>query len=84
MAFTTKPGKLFVIQFQWPGELLELPRMKSKVNHACLLAAPEASLVITHETGRILISLPAEAPSKIASVIALNLASEQINRSRIK
>ena len=73
--FTTKPGKLFVILYQWPGGPLELPPMKGKVAKAALLAAPDKPLTIASENGKVSIRLPAVAPDKVASVIAVELDS---------
>ena len=71
--FTTKPGKLFVTLYQWPGGPLELPRLSAKVTKACLLADSAASLPISRENGRVMVTLPTEAPDKIASVIEIYL-----------
>jgi alpha-L-fucosidase len=73
--FTTKPGKLYVILYQWPDGPLELPLMKPKVKRAVLLAAPAMPLELTIQNGRNYIRLPAEAPDKVASVIALDLVT---------
>lgn len=71
--FTTKPGRLFAVVYEWPTGSLELPEMKSKVKKAYLLANPAISLPIKTENGRVAITLPVNPPDKIASVIALDM-----------
>ena len=71
--FTTKPGKLYVILYQWPASPLELPPMKDKVIGASLLSAPSTPLTINRENGGMAVQLPGLAPDKVASVIALDL-----------
>ena len=75
--FTTKPGKLFVILYQWPGTRLELPPLKAPIRRAVLLAEPAVPLAITQGTGPPSIALPAEAPDRVASVVALDLGPEK-------
>lgn len=68
---TTKPGKIYIEIFNWPATgKFELPRLQSKVNTAWLLAGHKKLSVKQTESG-VSISLPAEAPDKIASVLCL-------------
>ena len=71
--FTTKPGKLFVILYQWPSGALELPSMSAQVTKAYLLADPTRLLAITRNGGRVFVALPMEMPDKIGSVVAIDL-----------
>lgn len=73
---TTKPGKIYLMIFNWPadGEFV-LPPLKSKVGKAYLLADPQhAALKVAPRNGVVVLSLPAAAPDKIASVVCLELA----------
>jgi alpha-L-fucosidase len=73
---TTKPGKIFLILFKWPadGKFLA-PGLESKVTKAALLAGGKA-LEVKQTAAGAEISLPAEAPDKIASVICLEIADQ--------
>jgi len=71
---STKPGKIYVIIFQWPATgKFELPGLQSKVKKACLLADRKELIVNQTEAG-VNISTPVAAPDKIASVICLEIA----------
>jgi len=67
---TTKPGKLYIHFFQWPGEKFELTGVKNKVTKAYLLA-DHKSLTVTQDDGKLVVSLPGNAPDTIASVLCL-------------
>ena len=73
---TTKAGKIYLILFKWPvdGKFLA-PGLESKVKKAYLLADHKKLKVTQNETGA-MISLPAEAPDKTASVICLEIADK--------
>jgi alpha-L-fucosidase len=69
---TTKPGKLYIHIFQWPTTgKFELPAVKSKVVKATLLAAPEKTVEFKQNDSVVTLTLPAQAPDPIASVISL-------------
>jgi hypothetical protein len=51
--FTTKPGKLFVILYQWLDGALELPAMTVKVKQATLLADATKPSAVTQENGKV-------------------------------
>lgn len=71
---STKPGKIYVMIFQWPTNgKFELPGLQSKVNKAYLLADHKELKVNQTEAGVNLL-LPAAALDKIASVVCLEIA----------
>ena len=71
---TTKPGKIYLHLFKWPTTgKFELPGLQSKVTNAYLLAGQKKLKVQQTATG-VTLTLPAEAPDKIASVICLEIA----------
>ena len=71
---TTKPGKIFIHIFKWPGSKFDLPEFHRKVIWAYMLADPGKSLRVTPSGGRVSIELPAKATDAIASVLALEVA----------
>jgi alpha-L-fucosidase len=75
---TTKPGKIYLHVFNWPQKPLTLYGLKSKVTSATLLAtkmklkfAQREDKTLDHD--ELTIRLPATAPDKNDSVIALDL-----------
>jgi alpha-L-fucosidase len=70
---TTKPGKIYLEIFNWPssGEI-ELPGLQSNVKE-CWLLADKRKLKVTQTAAGVSISLPAEAPDKMASVVCLEI-----------
>ena len=73
---TTKPGKLYVSLFKWPGSKFRLPAIKAKVSKAYMLADPmHASLKITQDSSGIVVELPASTPDTIASELVLETRS---------
>ena len=72
---TSKPGKIYVIIFKWPADgKFEIPALKSKVLKASLLADPKQNIVVNQSAKNIVLSLPAQAPDLVASVVRLELA----------
>ena len=71
---TTKPGKIYLEIFQWPanGKFL-VPGLQSKVEKAYLLADHQQLQTKADATG-VILSLPAAAPDKTASVVCLEIA----------
>ncbi len=73
---TQKPGKLYLHVFDWPkdGKLTLPAQSGKKAASAYLLADPEHKplAVCTNDKG-VEVSLPAEAPDPVASVIVLNV-----------
>ena len=81
---TTKPGKLYVMIFQWPADgKLELPPVQSHVKKAMLLAGNHKVDCQQDETG-IHLSLPANAPDPIASVICLKMKEPAVPQAAQK
>ena len=73
---TTKPGKIYLEIFQWPtNQKFELPRIQSNVTRAYLLA-DKKSLDVSQTDAGVTISLPAQAPDKIASVVCLEVGGQ--------
>jgi alpha-L-fucosidase len=73
---TTRPGKLYIHLFKWPAGSFELPPIKEKVTRAYLLADPrKQALTVTQDGQKWSISLPATAPDKMDSVLALDTAA---------
>ena len=78
---TTKPGKVYLHVFDWPQKELVLYGLKSKVSRAWLLASKSA-LKIEQRSDKAVdldslrIQLPATAPDKNDSIIALDIAGQ--------
>jgi alpha-L-fucosidase len=70
---TTKPGKIYIEIFKWPGERFTLTDMKGKVTKAYLLADRERALSVVQTGSNLTVSLPAKAPDPIASVLCLEV-----------
>ena len=71
---TTKPGKIFIEIFKWPGATFELTSVKSKVTKAYMLANPDAALKVTQDGEKVSVTLPEKAPDSIASVLTLEVS----------
>ena len=68
---TTKPGKIYIILFNWPTNgIFELPAVKSAITRAFLLAGHQAVPFSQSATG-VTLKLPAAAPDAVASVVCL-------------
>ncbi len=71
---TTKPGRLYVHVFTWPNGTLELPAVKNEIRQAYLLSdASHRPLTWKKTATGVAISLPAQAPDAIDSVICLEV-----------
>ena len=71
---TTKPGKLYIHLLTWPGTSFQLADVKGTVTKAYLLADPKrAALPIVQKGSDLTVTLPAQAPDPIASVLALDV-----------
>ena len=82
---TTRPGEIFLIIFNWPaGGKFELPALKTKVVKAILLAAPDQSIAVNQRDSGVELSLPAQAPDAIASVVRLELAGKIVELKNSK
>jgi alpha-L-fucosidase len=73
---TTKPGKLFIHFFKWPLVPFELSQVRGTVRQAYLLTDPaRKNLKIRQENDRITITLPANPPDMLCSVLVLEVAA---------
>ena len=68
---TTKPGKLFITLFQWPGTTFELSGVKDKVAKAYFLSDRTKPVSFSQEAGKLVVQLPPQAPDAVASVLCL-------------
>jgi alpha-L-fucosidase len=71
---TAKPGKLYLHVFDWPKDgKLAVPNLTSEIKRAYLLADKKASnlAVSRQEDGQVVITVPAEAPDRINTVVVL-------------
>jgi len=69
---TTKPGKLYIHLFRWPGQSFSLADVPGTVSKAYLLAdSSRKSLNVTRSGNSVAVALPAAAPDKIDSVLVL-------------
>ncbi len=70
---TQKPGKLYLSVFDWPKEgILNVP-VSNKVSKAYLLVHPDQPLPVQSTDDGATVTLPAEAPTAIASVVVLDI-----------
>jgi alpha-L-fucosidase len=75
---TTKPGKVFIHLLNWPGKWFETGGVKGTVSKAYMLADPEQSpLQISQDGDHISVTLPANAPDAIDSVLVLETTGEK-------
>jgi alpha-L-fucosidase len=71
---TTKPGKLYIHLFKWPGTTFELHGVKDTVERAYLLADPKhRSLPVKKNGDTLTVTLPEKAPGEYASVLCLTM-----------
>ena len=70
---TQKPGKLFLHVTQWPATGSVALPLRNAVKTAYLLAAPDQPLGVSSTDAGLTITLPAQAPDPIASVIVLEI-----------
>ena len=68
---TTKPGKYFIHLFQWPNGTFELDGVKSKIKKSYLLVDSRNTLKVNQSGDKVSITLPAQAPDKVDSVLVL-------------
>ena len=69
---TTKPGKLYIHFFKWPGKTFELHGLKDAVERAYLLADPaHKRLAIKSSSDTVTITLPMQPPAEYDSVLCL-------------
>ena len=73
---TAKPGRLYLHVFDWPANTkLQVTGLKNKVKKAYLQADKKhARLLVTREDkDKIIVTVPAEAPDPVNSVIVLEI-----------
>ncbi len=71
---TTKGNRLYVHVFEWPGDgIVRLPNLKNRVLEAWLLGRAKKALPLAREGSDWAVKLPAKAPDKAASVLAVEL-----------
>ena len=71
---TTRPGRIYIHLFKWPGGSFEIRGMKSTVKKAYLLADPARTRLRFKTTGETVnIALPAKAPAEYDSVLCLEV-----------
>ena len=68
---TTKPSKLYIHLFRWPGAKFELTGVTPPVTSAYLLADRANRLAVSQADGKLTVALPDKAPDPIASVLCL-------------
>ncbi len=73
---TAKPGKLYIHLLKWPAGTFEIPAFKSRVLKATLLTAPAEKIEVRQTDAGVTLSLPAQAPDPIASVVRLDIADQ--------
>jgi alpha-L-fucosidase len=72
---TTKPGKIYIHLFEWPGTSFALENVPRHVTGAYMLAdSSRKQLQIAKKGSGISVSLPAQAPDPVASVLVLTTA----------
>jgi len=78
-----KSGKISLHRLSWPANgRFEVPGLQSKVTTAYLLAGRK-KLKVEQNAGGVKLSLPAEAPDEIASVICLEIADPVAKVARL-
>jgi len=71
---TARPGKLYLHVFDWPKDgKLEVSSLKDTVTKAYLLADKDNLPVIQKGEDNLVVTIPAEAPDKINTVIVLEI-----------
>ena len=71
---TTKPGRLYLHLFKWPGTSLDITGVKGRATKAWLLADPQHTpLKIEQADAKLTIALPVQAPDPVASVVCVEL-----------
>ncbi len=71
---TAKPGKLYLHVFDWPTNgKLTVPNLTSEIKRAYLLTDKKGSnlAISRQEDGQVVITVPAEAPDRINTVVVL-------------
>ena len=73
--YTKKAGKLYAHVFTWPEDgVLKIPSLTNTINKVYLLNDPNTLLSYIDSVGNIKISLPANVPNSINSVIVIDVS----------
>ena len=75
---TQKPGKLYLLVFNWPADGKLMVPVANTIRKAYLLAAPDKTLTTTNADEGVVIQLPATAPDPIASVVVAEIAGSPV------
>ena len=67
---TTKPGKLYISLFKWPGATFELAKVKAPVTKAYMLT-DKKPLKMSQAADKVTVTLPPKPTSEYASVLVL-------------
>lgn len=71
---TTKPGKIYILIFNWPASgNLDLPAVNGRIAGANLLADKTAKVEVKQTPAGVSLILPEKSPDEIASVVCLDL-----------
>ena len=71
---TTRPGRLYIHFFKWPGESFELRGVQGRVGKAYLLAdSSRKGLPVKSSEGAVSVTLPASATGEYASVLCIEI-----------
>jgi len=71
---TAKGNMLYLHVFEWPANgVLRVPNLKNLIHSAQLVAARDVRLAARRDGDDIVITVPAEAPDPVASVVELTL-----------
>jgi alpha-L-fucosidase len=77
---TTRPGRIYLTLFHWPGETFTLPRFANPIAKAYLLDGDRHALPIQATAhGRRTITLPHYAPDVMATVLVLDIVGGAVD-----
>ena len=71
---TTRPGRIYVHLFRWPGTSFTLPGITTAVSRAYLLADPKRTPLPVKAAGdAVVVTLPPDPPGEFATVLCLEI-----------
>jgi alpha-L-fucosidase len=70
---TYKDGAIYLLFKRWPGEAFKLYGLKNRVTGVRVLGQPDATVEFQQDGDQVALSLPAEAPEAVVSVVALTI-----------
>lgn len=69
---TTKPGKLYITLFKWPGDSFELDKVNGRITKAYMLADKRhKGLKLKQDGEKVTVTMPKQTPAPIATVMVL-------------